>query len=182
MEKYPLFLGILSCLMINDLDAGLGRFGNTQMTVNNQMVVGTLMNLADNPTRVSVGQDWQDEDVVKRIPIIVTGNDFSTLWAPLIRDGRMDKFYWQPTREDIFNIVDQMYRKDGLSKNEIKTIVDTFPNQALDFYGALRSRTYDRYILKWVDGIGGAEKLGEKLLRRRKEEKLPEFMAPKVVL
>lgn len=29
--------------------------GNTQMTVNNQIVVGTLMNLSDNPTRVSIG-------------------------------------------------------------------------------------------------------------------------------
>lgn len=170
--------GILSCLMINDLDAGIGRFGNTQMTVNNQMVVGTLMNLADNPTRVSIGQDWQDEDVVKRVPIIVTGNDFSTMWAPLIRDGRMDKFYWQPTREDILNIVFQMYLKDGLSKSEIGKIVDTFPNQALDFYGALRSRTYDRYILKWVEQIGGPEKLDEKLLRRRRDEILPEFIAP----
>ncbi|GMH16086.1 hypothetical protein Nepgr_017927 [Nepenthes gracilis] len=43
--------GKMSCLMINDIDAGLGRFGNTQMTVNNQIVVGTLMNLSDNPTR-----------------------------------------------------------------------------------------------------------------------------------
>ena len=29
-----------------------------QITVNNQMVVGTLMNLCDNPTRVSIGQGW----------------------------------------------------------------------------------------------------------------------------
>lgn len=28
--------GKLSCLMINDLDAGIGRFENTQCTVNNQ--------------------------------------------------------------------------------------------------------------------------------------------------
>ena len=67
---------------------------HTQTTVNNQMVVGTLMNLCDHPTRVSIGQDWREADVVNRVPIIVTGNDFSTLWAPLIRDGRMDKFYW----------------------------------------------------------------------------------------
>ncbi|XP_076924621.1 ribulose bisphosphate carboxylase/oxygenase activase, chloroplastic-like [Bidens hawaiensis] len=86
--------GKMSCLMINDIDAGLGRFGNTQMTVNNQIVVGTLMNLSDNPTRVSIGQDWRDTDIINRIPIIVTGNDFSTLYAPLVRDGRMDKFYW----------------------------------------------------------------------------------------
>jgi ATP-dependent 26S proteasome regulatory subunit len=86
--------GKMSVLMINDLDAGVGRFGNTQMTVNNQIVIGTLMNLADNPTRVSIGQKWRESDVTHRVPIIVTGNDFSTLYAPLIRDGRMEKFYW----------------------------------------------------------------------------------------
>lgn len=64
------------------------------MTVNNQIVVGTLMNLSDNPTRVSIGQDWRESDITHRVPIIVTGNDFSKIYAPLIRDGRMDKFYW----------------------------------------------------------------------------------------
>lgn len=68
--------------------------GNTQVTVNNQIAAGTLMNLADNPTRVSIGQDWRESDITNRIPIILTGNDFSTIYAPLIRDGRMEKFYW----------------------------------------------------------------------------------------
>uniref|UniRef100_A0ACD5UWV9 Uncharacterized protein n=1 Tax=Avena sativa TaxID=4498 RepID=A0ACD5UWV9_AVESA len=174
--------GKMSCLMINDLDAGVGRFGNTQMTVNNQIVVGTLMNLADNPTRVSIGQKWRESDITHRVPIIATGNDFSTLYAPLIRDGRMEKFYWQPTREDIINIVHRMYTKDGLSSEEVSTIVDTFPNQALDFYGALRSRTYDQAILKWVNDIGGYEQLGEKLLKRKNREKLPTFIPPKPTL
>ncbi|KAI8529321.1 hypothetical protein RHMOL_Rhmol12G0216200 [Rhododendron molle] len=171
--------GKMSCLMINDIDAGLGRFGNTQMTVNNQIVVGTLMNLCDNPTRVSVGQDWRESDVTSRIPIIVTGNDFSTIYAPLIRDGRMEKFYWQPTHEDIINIVHRTYERDGISRDEVESIVNTFPNQALDFYGALRSRTYDRSISKWIDDIGGVENLGNKLLNRRKDEKLPAYVPPK---
>ncbi|XP_058068039.1 ribulose bisphosphate carboxylase/oxygenase activase, chloroplastic isoform X2 [Magnolia sinica] len=154
--------GKMSCLMINDLDAGLGRF--------------------DNPTRVSIGQDWRESDVTQRVPVIVTGNDFSTLYAPLIRDGRMDKFYWQPNREDIINIVHRMYEKDGITWDEVVSIVDTFPNQALDFYGALRSRTYDRSISKWVSDIGGYENLGEKLLKRRKDDKLPTFIPPKQTL
>ncbi|XP_019167364.1 PREDICTED: ribulose bisphosphate carboxylase/oxygenase activase, chloroplastic [Ipomoea nil] len=170
--------GKLSCLMINDIDAGLGRFGNTQVTVNNQIVVGTLMNLADNPTRVSIGQVWRDSDITHRIPIIVTGNDFSTIYAPLIRDGRMDKFFWQPTQEDIVNIVSRMYEKDGITQDEVARIVNKFPNQALDFYGAMRSRTYDRSILKWVDDIGGAEGLGRRFLRQRKDGKLPVFIPP----
>ncbi|XWS12250.1 hypothetical protein CRYUN_Cryun37aG0073400 [Craigia yunnanensis] len=174
--------GKMSCLMINDIDAGLGRFGNTQMTVNNQIVVGTLMNLSDNPTRVSIGQDWRESDVTNRIPIIFTGNDFSTIYAPLIRDGRMEKFYWQPTCEDIVSIVHRMYEKDGISKVEVVNIVDKFPNQALDFYGALRSRTYDRSISKWIEDIGGVEKLGHKLLRQRKNEELPVFTPPKQTL
>lgn len=174
--------GKMSCLMINDLDAGVGRFGNTQMTVNNQIAVGTLMNLADNPTRVSIGQKWRESDVTHRVPIIVTGNDFSTLYAPLIRDGRMEKFYWQPNREDIISIVHGMYIKDGLSVEEVSRIVDAFPNQALDFYGALRSRTYDQAILEWVEEIGGHEQLNEKLLKRKKGEELPTFIPPKPTL
>lgn len=170
--------GKMSCLMINDIDAGLGRFGNTQMTVNNQIVIGTLMNLSDNPTRVSIGQKWREFDVTHRVPIIVTGNDFSTLYAPLIRDGRMEKFYWQPDREDIINIVHKMYAKDGISKEEVETIVDAFPNQALDFYGALRSRTYDQSISKWVNDIGGYENLGKTLLKGRKSGDLPTFVPP----
>jgi hypothetical protein len=41
------------------------------------------------------------------------GNDFSTLYAPLIRDGRMEKFYWEPEKEDIVNIVHQVGNKGG---------------------------------------------------------------------
>lgn len=41
----------------------------------------------------------QNEEI-PRVPVVCTGNDFSTLYAPLIRDGRMEKFYWAPTRED----------------------------------------------------------------------------------
>ena len=47
--------GKMSALVINDLDAGLGRFAGTQATVNNQIVMGTLMNLCDNPTQVGGG-------------------------------------------------------------------------------------------------------------------------------
>ncbi|XP_057791541.1 ribulose bisphosphate carboxylase/oxygenase activase, chloroplastic [Salvia miltiorrhiza] len=174
--------GKMSCLMINDIDAGLGIFGNTQMTVNNQIVVGSLMNIADNPTRVSIGQGWREADITHRIPIIVTGNDFARIYAPLIRDGRMDKFYWQPTQEDIVNIVSRMYEKDGITKDEVVSIVREFPNQALDFYGALRSRTYDRSILEWVNDAGGAENLGTRLLKQKRDGKLPVFTPPKQTL
>ncbi|PWA84080.1 ribulose bisphosphate carboxylase/oxygenase activase 2 protein [Artemisia annua] len=112
--------GKMCCFFINDLDAGAGRMGGTtQYTIKNQMVNATLMNIADNPTNVQLSGMYNKEEN-PRVPIIVTGNDFSTLYAPLIRDGRMEKFYWAPTREDhigvcigIFNATNVQYATPG---------------------------------------------------------------------
>lgn len=146
--------GTMAVLLINDLDAGAGRFDQgTQYTVNTQLVNGTLMNIADHPTNVQLPGSY-DENPVQRIPILVTGNDFSTLYAPLVRDGRMEKFYWAPDRDDRLGIVDGIFAPDGLSQRDIEDLVDTFPNQSIDFYGALRARVYDEQVEKFIHGIG----------------------------
>lgn len=111
--------GVMSALVINDLDAGVGRLVNTQCTVNNQIVVATLMNLCDNPTNVSVGEQWIQGEKLSRVPIIVTGNDFTKLYAPLIRDGRMEKYYWQPSMKDRVQILTRMFRSEGLDDAQV---------------------------------------------------------------
>ena len=146
--------GEMAVLMINDLDAGAGRFdGMTQYTVNTQLVNNTLMNIADNPTNVQLPGSY-DETPLPRIPIVVTGNDFATLYAPLVRDGRMQKFYWEPNHEDRLGIVSGIFSPDGLSRSDIETLVDTFPNQAIDFYGALRAQIYDEQIIDFIHRVG----------------------------
>jgi hypothetical protein len=146
--------GKMCVLMINDLDAGAGRFDEgTQYTVNTQLVNATLMNIADNPTDVQLPGSY-DSNPLCRVPIIVTGNDFSTLYAPLIRDGRMDKFYWEPNRDDKVGIVGGIFAEDGLSQREIAQFVDTFPHQSIDFFSALRSRIYDEQIRHFIHQIG----------------------------
>jgi ribulose bisphosphate carboxylase small subunit len=146
--------GRMCVLMINDLDAGAGRFDEgTQYTVNTQLVNATLMNIADNPTDVQLPGSY-DSNPIRRVPIIVTGNDFSTLYAPLIRDGRMEKFYWEPNRDDKVGIVGGIFAPDGLSQREIEQLVDTFPNQAIDFFSALRSRIYDEQIRDFIHKVG----------------------------
>jgi ATP-dependent 26S proteasome regulatory subunit len=123
--------GKMCCLFINDLDAGAGRLGGTtQYTVNNQMVNATLMNIADNPTNVQLPGMYNKEDN-PRVPIIVTGNDFSTLYAPLIRDGRMEKFYWAPTREDRIGVCIGIFKTDNVPEDDIVKLVDTFPGQSI---------------------------------------------------
>lgn len=146
--------GKMVVLMINDLDAGAGRFDSTtQYTVNTQLVNGTLMNIADNPTNVQLPGSY-DSTPLHRVPIIVTGNDFSTLYEPLIRDGRMEKFYWEPNREDKIGIVEGIFEPDGLSRSQVEELVETFPNQAIDFYGALRARIYDEQIRDFIYKVG----------------------------
>ncbi|KAK9123908.1 hypothetical protein Sjap_013510 [Stephania japonica] len=169
--------GKMCCLFINDLDAGAGRLGGTtQYTVNNQMVNATLMNIADNPTNVQLPGMYNKEEN-PRVPIIVTGNDFSTLYAPLIRDGRMEKFYWAPTREDRIGVCKGIFRTDGVPDEDIVKLVDTFPGQSIDFFGALRARVYDDEVRKWIAGIG-VENVGRRLVNSK--EGPPTFEQPKM--
>ncbi|KAL1327303.1 hypothetical protein HN51_037364 [Arachis hypogaea] len=171
--------GKMCCLFINDLDAGAGRMGGTtQYTVNNQMVNATLMNIADNPTNVQLPGMYNKEEN-PRVPIIVTGNDFSTLYAPLIRDGRMEKFYWAPTREDRIGVCTGIFRTDNVPADDIVKLVDTFPGQSIDFFGALRARVYDDEVRKWISGVG-VEGVGKKLVNSK--EGPPTFEQPKMTL
>ncbi|KAG6600039.1 Ribulose bisphosphate carboxylase/oxygenase activase, chloroplastic, partial [Cucurbita argyrosperma subsp. sororia] len=169
--------GKMSCLFINDLDAGAGRLGGTtQYTVNNQMVNATLMNIADNPTNVQLPGMYNKEDN-PRVPIIVTGNDFSTLYAPLIRDGRMEKFYWAPTREDRIGVCKGIFRTDNVPDEDVVKLVDTFPGQSIDFFGALRARVYDDEVRKWIVGVG-VDTVGKKLVNSK--DPPPKFEQPKM--
>lgn len=146
--------GKMCVLLINDLDAGAGRMDQTtQYTVNTQLVNGTLMNIADNPTDVQLPGSY-DTQPIQRVPILVTGNDFSTLYAPLVRDGRMDKFYWQPNPEDRLGIVQGIFEPDRLSVSVVEQLVNHFADQAIDFFGALRSRVYDEQVRDFIRSIG----------------------------
>ncbi|MBE9004229.1 ribulose bisphosphate carboxylase small subunit [Fortiea sp. LEGE XX443] len=167
--------GKMCVLMINDLDAGAGRFDEgTQYTVNTQLVNATLMNIADNPTDVQLPGSY-DSNPIRRVPIIVTGNDFSTLYAPLIRDGRMEKFYWEPNRDDKVGIVGGIFAEDGLSQREVEQLVDTFPNQSIDFFSALRSRIYDEQIRDFIHKVG-FERISLRVVNST--EAPPEFKKP----
>ena len=148
--------GKLACLIINDLDAGVGRFARTQHTVNSQIVMASLMNICDHPNKVPVfGGVFREKDWVPRTPIFITMNDASTLYAPLIRDGRMEKFYWAPSTTDLINILMNIFEKDGVSEAMAAELVREFRGQPLDFFGALRSRLADGAVRTWaVETVG----------------------------
>ncbi|MGG6269595.1 AAA family ATPase [Leptolyngbya sp. AN03gr2] len=167
--------GKMAVLLINDFDAGAGRVDQfTQYTVNTQLVHGTLMNIADNPTNVQLPGSY-DSEPTQRIPIILTGNDFSTLYAPLTRDGRMDKFFWEPDRADRIGIVGGIFEIDQVPKSDVEKLVEQFPNQAIDFFGALRSRLYDEQIRRLIDDVG-LDRISQRVVNST--ERPPEFRRP----
>ena len=55
-----------------------------------------------------------------------------------------------PTREDRVGVCMGIFQHDAVDRSEVETLVDAFPGQSIDFFGALRARVYD-------DKVRGAE-------------------------
>ncbi len=78
----------------------------------------------------------------------------------------MEKFYWAPTREDRVGVSMGIFKEDGVSRGEVEQIVDTFPGQSIDFFGALRARVYDDKVRDFVKNIG-MEHIGARLINSK---------------
>lgn len=135
---------VYGVLMINDIDTAIGNWGDMhQYTVNTQHVIGELMQLADPHINLQT-----------RIPIILTGNDLSSIYAPLKRNGRIAPFYWQPSQDELIRMVEGEYPE--LSPEEIQVLVKTLTKQASDtlvgkslpvsFYTSLKSKIHKARI------------------------------------
>ena len=99
-------------LLIDDFDLSVASiFMNREYTVNTQLLTGFLMNLADEPTKCG-------DKYTYRVPLILTGNDFTGLHGPLVRPGRMDFFDWNPTLDQKIEIVSAMYGESLPSNND----------------------------------------------------------------
>merc|ERR1712174_6907 len=92
-----------------------------------------------------------------------------------IRDGRMEKFYWNPTREDRIGICGGIFKDDDIGAVAIERLVDSFPNQSIDFFGALRARIYDDLVRGFIADTG-LESLSKRLVSSR--EGPPTFDKP----
>lgn len=146
-----------AAVIINDFDAGVGNWGErVQYTVNRQNVIVQLMHLADYPTLL--------EDIsVPRVPIILTGNDFTKLYSPLVRAGRMTSFEWQPTKEEKVGIVNTIF--PHLSRKASETLIQCLEEVAaktdsgnsylsIAFYSHLRTILLDDHLWGLAQNIG----------------------------
>jgi ATPase family associated with various cellular activities (AAA) len=156
----------MAAIVMNDVDTGVGKWeGLVEYTVNRQNVFGELMHLADYPNSVMGVQ-------TARIPIIMTGNDFTKLYEPLVRAGRMTAFEWLPTAEEKAKIIDPIF--SYLSREECLRLVEHFSEEPLSFFPVLRSTISDNLLYERIQRVGVRQIMAQASKGR---EVLPELKA-----
>lgn len=96
-------------IIIDDIDTLIGNWGPLyQYTINTQLIIQFLMNLTESTAREEY------------IPIIFTGNDFTKIYSPLTRHGRMAYCIWNPTLHEKSLIVSTIF---PFSETECEQIV-----------------------------------------------------------
>lgn len=141
----------LAAILINDIDTGLGNWGDmVQYTINRQTVFGELMHLVDYPNQV-------ENQSTRRIPIIMTGNDFSKLYEPLVRAGRMTSFAWHPNLDEKSKMVNNLFTH--LSEQECHLLIVELEKNAGDdlpiaFFSHLKNSMFDDILWGYVEQNG----------------------------
>ena len=76
-------------------------------------------------------------------------------------------------------MVHAMFKNDDVPRDVVDTLVGSFPDQPLDFFGAIRGRMYDGAIKEWTDTFKSetpdpvtgqrhvTEKMGQTLMANR---------------
>ena len=131
--------------LIDDADTALGNWGEmTQYTVNTQIIIGELMQIASDVRE-------------RKVPIIITGNDFSKIYYPLRRSGRMTSFYWNPSNEERIDSVKMIFSWLSLEDcNKYVKQLEEFAKKIgtkrppISFYATVKNRIFDDDLWKQI--------------------------------
>ncbi len=138
-----------------------------QYTVNRQTVFGELMHLCDYPTRV-------DNKTVHRVPIIITGNNFTGLYGPLVRPGRMVAMSWVPTVEERSGAIAAIL--PFFSAADIRYLQEKYQSQPVSFFSHVRNLMIDSDLWLTLRDVGT-----RKALRLTRAGKYPRITEQKSV-
>jgi hypothetical protein len=121
--------GTPAAVVVDDFDTTVGEWEHSTTTVNHQQVLAQLMHLADSPTEAAGKR-------LRRVPVMITGNDLSKVYPPLRRPGRMRAFPWLPTFEERRDIVAGILG-DVLSPDEVPVLLKKLPDAPVAFFSDL---------------------------------------------
>lgn len=115
-------------IVIDDFHLGIvNQDDNIKKTINSNLLTGFMMNLADSSNKC-------------RIPIILTGNDYSNVYGPLLRSGRADLFRWSPDDKIKIEIVQRVLAPiTSMSDEEFLRFFEKYKNQTVSDFAQLRN-------------------------------------------
>ena len=115
---------------------------DVKRTINSVLLTGYLMNLTQH------SHDSQ-------IPIIVTGNDFSHVYAPLLRSGRADVFVWSPSDQEKQDIVYNLFKDFfNISYVDFHNFYCQFSSACIADFVQLRNDYRKRILQESIEKLG----------------------------
>ena len=112
-----------------DFDTSIvARRPGVEYTVNSQLLESYFQFIADT--------DGFTTSTGERMPIFMTGNDFSDMRSPLLRPGRAEFFTFAPNLEEKTAIVASMF--PGADDKAIKALVKAHANEPVAFFHGLQ--------------------------------------------
>lgn len=135
-------LGYIVCLLLDDFHLGNSNIRKDNgHTVNAELLVGYMMNL--------------NEESRNRVPIILTGNDFSNTYGALLRDGRADIYEWEPKEKEKLMVVKSILQPFVSENNyrELEEFIVSYKNRNIAFFAQIRTDIRQRIIYEALDGV-----------------------------
>ena len=138
-----------AAVLIEDLDTSIiATHVGRSYTVNTQLLSGAIMYLCQDPYHFG---DRRTE----RVPLLATGNDFTTVAEPLVRHGRAVFFDWTPDLKTKIEVVRTMFTPhlEPIELDRIGLFVEHFSGEhpgSIAFFDQVRHSIYDDVILERV--------------------------------
>jgi hypothetical protein len=147
-SKYKRLNRVSVCILIDDFDLSIVNVqAGASYTEHSQLLVSQFMSICDEPMQMDVvDQDTGNVDRrnVERIPIIMTGNDFSQMHGPLVRHGRASVFPYVPTRDEWTNIISEIFRDFHHVRADY--LERSFSEEPISFFSSLKVEVVHRCI------------------------------------
>lgn len=127
-------------ILIDDFHMGtVNHDPKIEKTINTYLLTGRMMNLANS------------NDGIK-IPIILTGNDFSNVYAPLLRSGRADRYVWKPNFETKTSVIRTLIEPfTMLSEEEFTSFCNRYRDGTIADFSQLKNDWRKKYVWQLIE-------------------------------
>lgn len=147
-----------AAIVIDDIDTTLGEWESYTGTVNHQDLIAFFMHIADSPTMME-----NISSSLRRVPIFFTGNDFSKLYEPLRRPGRMNLYEYRPSINEKIEVVVSMFGEEYYSS--IVEYINSHPDKPIAYYASIKATALAKEYSRIVETIDYSELIKDELYR-----------------